>query len=62
MRVCFQIVWYIGLKYLNGVILFQKDYVDADLNLPDEIEIQVDCHWERYQVLNLLSLKLLYLL
>ena len=34
--------------------MFQQDYVDADLNVPNEIEMQVDCEWERYQVLHIL--------
>ena len=44
--------YYIRTAWIQFV--FQQDYVDADLNVPNEIEMQVDCEWERYQVLHIL--------
>ncbi|XP_046839526.1 myotubularin-related protein 14-like isoform X2 [Xenia sp. Carnegie-2017] len=41
---------------------WDQDYVDADLNLPREIESLVDCEWEQYQRWDLATLTQNYFL
>ncbi|XP_028398463.1 myotubularin-related protein 14-like [Dendronephthya gigantea] len=50
--------------YLLNRIHFDwnQDYVDADLNIPTEIESEIDCDWERYQRWDLATLTQNYFL